>query len=154
MFAIGVGYPLGMNEDKYLIEINRQIYQMPLEELLVWLNVEKTIMENKINSQFTHLVEIGLIIVGESKQEVCEKLFQHKPYRQGAASIENGKQVLFIGDKMFPVTKMQHEIWKCANALTSVEDIYNYVARNRGTEEKVFVDELWALIENGCVFLV
>lgn len=156
MYAIGIGYPLGVKNNRYIIQIKSNTYELYKEELDIWLNIEKTVNEENFvdNELSTKLLNVGAISIGGSKQEVFEKVLWCKSFRQGVGAIYDNKYAVFIGSTKYFLTKTQYEIWIRSDNIYSLEEIYKSVKNEINITDIDFYGELYDMVDKGMIFIV
>ncbi len=155
MYAIGIGYPLGIRDDKYIVEYNKEI-SITFQEAAVWMSFNgiKQIHDlNEDKNYFNNLVSLGIVVNAQSLTELGKKLRNIVPVRQGAGSAENGIPAIFIGDKTIKPIPLHYSIWKLCNGNRNVLKIYKSIQKEYKISYEDFIKNLSCLDELDLVFL-
>lgn len=156
MFAIGIGYPLELKNDRYEIELGSGTTFLNSTETSVWLkfNGLKSIIDmSDCGAVFDRLVNIGALKKSETLQGLLFAIKDVIPVRQGAGTLAKDTNAIFVSEKQVSLSKLDFEIWKSSNGKKTVAEIWYYTKSTFGINEEIFLQRLSALDEMDLIFL-
>lgn len=155
VFAVALGYPLGVKDDKYILEYNSVEIAITFQEAAVWMsfNGVKEIRElNEDEESFEKLVSLGIILKADDFIELGKKMGKAVPIRQGAGSLDNGKVSIFLGDQSITPSDIHYSVWKLCNGKRSLLKIYKYIKIQYMISYEEFIKILSYLDETDLIF--
>jgi len=156
MYAIAVGYPIGIRGNKYIVEYNKE-RELSFQEAAVWMNFNGIKEIRDLNDEkrfFDKLISLGLVLNSQNLQDLGKKLRNVVPVRQGAGSSENGTPVVFLGEKSINLIPFHYSIWELCNGKRNIMKIFKLIQKEYDISYEEFIKNLSSLDELDLVFLV
>jgi len=158
MYLLPVGYPLGFTlNEKYNIErLKSDPIQLCAEELELWISLFSSSEAIKRNELCDRLLSMGVALAYDEKSELFGKIGQLYSFRSGIGWFAREKMCIAKDEKLFYLTKLQHEIWLKSNGYLETQEIYSQLCGENKNEDSVdgFCEAIIYLVKNELVNLL
>lgn len=157
MLAISVGYPLGANNDTFLLQCNGKISEISYKKAAVWMcfhGVKEIEELNEDEKYFNELIAEKLIVTADSTNHLLDAVAKTKPVRQGAGSLCDNKLAVFLGERIIYPTPLQWHIWMQCDGIKKLYEVYSAAKKMINFDPVDFLTALSSLNENDLLYLV
>lgn len=157
MLAVSLGYPLGVDNGRYLVQRQNGIHSLSFKAAAVWMqfNGIKVIEDLREEKDFFEaLVAQGLIVTADTVTHLLDGINKTIPTRQGAGSLTDNKITIILGNKVVYPPMLQWKIWLQCDGKKPLYEIYSAVRKELSFQPTDFLTALNVLDESDLLFLI
>jgi len=157
MISVTIGYPVGLQEDYFMIEQANDTKKLKEEEVSLWAQlsgIREIEVDGEAGEVLKQLEYNGLMITGESLDALYKKISSCVVVRQGAASIHEGKPAIFLHTSAIFPSELQQDMWRLSNGRRSLGSIRNLLTSKHQLTTEEFFEVFASLFNSHLLFLM